>query len=242
MPQLFPLPPEPLAFLGAADRIDGAGTGLVLLRARYDETVFSPHLFSEHGISRPIALAKARDRRLAEFLAGRMLAAQAMAALGLPRETVASAPDRRPLFPHGLSGSISHARGFVACLVTRGANPGVDIETHLTGEAFTAVEKSVLTHNDKIILGSLDPVLVTAVFSAKETLFKALYPTVRGVFGFEAATLVAPPGSASLKLGLTETLGPGFPAGHCFDIQFMLAPDHVLTWATHAGPMGSGTA
>lgn len=224
------MPLEPSCFLGASDRIEDAGAGVLLLRARYDEGRFSPALFSEHGIARPSALANARDRRLAEFLAGRMLAAQAMAAFGFPPETVAIAPDRRPLFPHGLTGSISHARGFVACLVTRGANPGVDIEAHLTGEALAAVEKSVLTGNDKAMLGAMDPVLVTAVFSAKETLFKALYPTVGRLFGFEAATLDAPPRPAGLTLRLTETLVPGLPAGRCFDIRVMLAADHVLTW------------
>jgi 4'-phosphopantetheinyl transferase EntD len=224
------LPMDQTRFLGAADRVAQAGPKAVLLRARYAEDRFTPALFADHSIARPPSLATARDRRLAEFLAGRMLAQQALAKFGAPPGPIGIAPDRRPLFPSGLSGSISHARGFVACLVTQGADPGVDIEACLSGDALVAVKHSVLTENDKEMLGPMDPLLVTAVFSAKETLFKALYPSVGRLFGFEAATLTAPPGPAGLTLRLCEPLGADLPIGRQYDISADYAGDHVLTW------------
>ena len=89
---------------------------------------------------------------------------------------------------------------------------------------------SVLTDHERAILGKQDPELVTALFSAKETLFKALYPSVGRFFGFEAATLSEPPKASSLTLRLTEPLGANLPAGRCFDIRVQFATDHVLTW------------
>ena len=118
MPDMPPFPTDPAGFLGALDRVDSGDPAALLLRARYREDRFSPLLFEAHDTKRPPSLSNARDKRLAEFLAGRLLAARALAQLALPAEPVAQAPDRRPLFPHGLSGSISHARGFVACLVS----------------------------------------------------------------------------------------------------------------------------
>lgn len=226
-------PPDQTRFLGATDRVAQAGPDAVLLRARYAEDLFKPDLFADHAISRPPSLATARDRRLAEFLAGRLLARTAMAALGAATGPVDIGPDRRPLFPDGLSGSISHARGFVACLVTRGADPGVDIEACLSGNALEAVTQTVLTETDKRLLGPMHPADVTAVFSAKETLFKALYPSVGRLFGFDAATLAAPPGPGGLTLRLCASLGADLPAGRQFDIRADHAPDHVLTWLIH---------
>ncbi len=233
MPLPPPQPTDPSGFLGPAETVDRAGPGALLLRARYDETRFSPALFATHGIDRPPSLAAARDRRLAEFLAGRMLAARGMAALGLPPQPVAIAADRRPVFPHGLTGSISHARGLVACLVTRDADPGVDIEARLSGDALTAVRDTVLTANERTILQGADPMLVTAVFSAKETLFKALFPTVGRIFGFECAVLTGLPREEELTLRLTKSLAESLPSGICLDIALSFAADYVVSWLIH---------
>ena len=75
--------------------------------------------------------------------------------------------------------------------------------------------------------------LTTAVFSAKETLFKALYPKVCAFFGFSAASLAAAPAKSRIRLVLNQDLHPVFPAKSCFDIRLRHYNSHVITWLMH---------
>ncbi len=228
--------PDPTRFLRDLDRIDSGQPGAVLLMARYDAGCFDPALFTASGIALPAELSGASERRQCEFLAGRLLAARALALLNLPPATVGRAPDRRPVWPHGLAGSISHARGFAACLVAPAGDPGADVETLARDQALAALRRHALTAADQALLADEDPALVSLIFSAKETLFKALYPSVGRSFGFDAAELAALPGDSGLTLRLTRDLAPGLSAGQRFDIRARRRPDHVLTWMQHLRP------
>lgn len=221
---------EPAHFVFGHDRIDTGRPDVVLLLARYDETRFDGSLFNISGIPLPDSLATARDVRLCEFLAGRLLAASALSHLSLPPAPIGRAADRRPIWPYDLGGSISHARGFVACLVTRGGDPGVDVETTAEGQTLAALQRHAMTDEDRMVLAGSVPWMTTLVFSAKETLFKALYPRVGKSFGFDAAALAGLPGDQALTLRLTRDLAPDLRHNSRFTLGFRHRPDHVLTW------------
>ena len=70
----------------------------------------------------------------------------------------------------------------------------------------------------------------TLAFSAKEALFKALYPRVGHHFGFDAAELATPPAQHGLTLTLSTDLANGLTRGQRFDLHHDLTPTHVLTW------------
>ena len=76
------------------------------------------------------AVARAVQTRRDEFTAGRAAARLAMERLGLPPQAVPAAPDRSPGWPDGLTGSISHAGGLCAAVLSRDPlhKLGLDIE------------------------------------------------------------------------------------------------------------------
>jgi len=207
----------------------------MLLHARFDPDSFDSSLFAALGVALPDSLQSALPKRQAEFLAGRALARLALLHLGATQTHIPIGPDRAPVWPPGFAGSISHARGHVACLVRPGAAlVGVDVETVLQGNPLRAVRQLSCTASDRALIDAAEwpvGVLETLVFSAKETLFKLLYPMVRRHFGFAAARLVAVPEAGLLTLALTETLHPDLPEGGQFALHYLQGQDHVLSWA-----------
>jgi enterobactin synthetase component D len=206
----------------------------LLLKARYNIARFSPSLFARLDILRPDSLARAVDKRLAEFLAGRILAQAGQQALGHVPLPVQIGDDRAPVWPAGLAGSISHTRDHCACLVlpAYGGHPGVDIESIASGPGLETILKFTMNPAEAALLtGCPDyATAATLCFSAKETLFKALYPVVGRFFGFECAELHDMPGPDRIRLTLTETLHADLPAGISFDIDCRRLPTHVVTW------------
>jgi 4'-phosphopantetheinyl transferase EntD len=77
------------------------------------------------------AVRTAGPRRRAEFTAGRRCAREALARLGLPAAPVPTGRAGEPRWPAGVTGSITHCAGYLACavaLVTDVAAIGIDAE------------------------------------------------------------------------------------------------------------------
>jgi 4'-phosphopantetheinyl transferase EntD len=120
----------------------------------------------------------AAEKRRRDFRAGRACARLALTALGVHDLAIPSGPRREPLWPPGIVGSITHCPGYVAAAVTlREHLPALGIDAEEWGAAGSDTESFICTP------GELDryrdsawPCWRTLVFSAKESLFKALYP------------------------------------------------------------------
>ena len=219
-------------FLSQTTGIDPNLAQTALIAGRFALDHFTQDDFTALNISCPDSLAAAADKRRAEFLAGRAMAMQALTALNHPRADLPIGPTRAPIWPAGIAGSISHARGHCAAIVTRAPNTdlGIDIEAIATGTALKAILKTALTPPEHALLDAHPETLATLIFSAKETLFKALHPTVQRHFGFDAARLIALPKNGTARLILTRSLHANHAEGAAFDVHFRIAPDHVLTW------------
>lgn len=139
-------------------------------------------------------IAAAVPRRRREFAAGRRAGRRAMAALGLPPAGVPMGPDRAPLWPAGIAGSISHTRDCCLAALTRTGpvcSVGLDLEMDLPLEA--GIWDSICTVAELDWLRT-QPVterghLVRRIFSVKECIYKVQYPLTRTVLGFDAATV-----------------------------------------------------
>ena len=131
------------------------------------------------------AVAGAVPQRLAEFAAGRQAARTALMALGHPAVALPMGPDRAPVWPEGIAGSISHAAGIAVAVVRHGAPLGIDIEDDsplpedLWPSLTSPEERAALPDGDT---GRH----VRRVFAAKEALFKAQAQGARAMFGFDA--------------------------------------------------------
>jgi enterobactin synthetase component D len=123
----------------------------------------------------PDSLQHAVAKRQSEFLAGRICAALALRAAGLPE--VVGQNGRAPLWPVGAVGSISHSDSRVVAAVSRDhAGLGVDCETIMPTDQARQLASMILTPAE----ATLQPetmgfaAFLTLVFSAKEALYKAI--------------------------------------------------------------------
>lgn len=208
----------------------------VMLVAQFNENCCIDQVLNEFEITPPQELFRYCPKRRAEFIAGRGLVILAQSQLNLPLVPVPIGIDRAPTWPLGQSGSISHKDGIVACILTRKDRQllGIDVENILDKRALqSVVEETLAPMEQKILAGSnVHPFTTSAtiVFSAKETLFKALYPYVKRYFGFESAALTSQPTKNSIKLRLAENLNDHLRAGAEFCIEFEIHTNRVLTW------------
>lgn len=170
------------------------------------------------------------ERRTA-FARGRDAAHRALRSIGAPDGPITVGPLRQPLWPDGVVGSISHAAGFAVALVAPSSGSdgvGVDIERlrfapELDDEVPTPRERSWLA---TIPTDDRDSA-VLALFSAKESIYKAFFPRYRAFFGFDAATLRPRPGGFSARL--TEGIDADYPPSRAFDVTCDWFGDVVLT-------------
>ena len=162
-------------------------------------------------------------RRQQEFAAGRAAARLCMAELGLPPQAVPAAPDRSPLWPPGLSGSITHSA--TACLAALTRVPqllGLDIEHDVPLPQ--EMHSLVLRPEER---DCPDPLLA---FSAKEAAYKAQYPVTRTLFGFEVMQIRIDPPDRFTAI-FRESIG-AFAEGSRLEGRYARAGGHLLTVVT----------
>jgi enterobactin synthetase component D len=161
-------------------------------------------------------VAQAVPRRQATFAAGRTAARHALALDGplLPDA------DRVPVWPPGWCGSITHTDRIALALASQ-AHRAVAIDAELDGRVAPDLYTHLFTPTE--IAGPLDP---TLAFSAKECLFKLLFPTHRHWFGFDAAVITH---GAQTFRATTQRDIAAVAAGTSFDGVWTRAAGHVVT-------------
>ena len=233
-----------ISFLSHQRKLELGLSGAEAFSARFSLSAFHPGLFTENGISCPDRICRSVKKRQAEFLAGRALARTALARLGLKDAPIPIGDDRAPVWPMGSVGSISHAHG--RCAVVAILDPslmvGLDIETLASGSTLASILQVTMNDTERSLIETQGVMasdwLATLAFSAKETLYKALYPTVQRFFGFDCAELAEPPTEDQLTLRLTTQLHPSLPEDTCFAIRYITRPNYVLTWLIRPVPTG----
>ena len=208
---------------------DGAVFPVQLLG--FDDTRFTAEAFAAWRVACPDSVARSVRKRQAEYFFGRLAARRALADAGLEAACadIAIGPAREPRWPPGVIGSISHTRSLAAAVaVAAGAHQGVgiDLEQVVDAHGRAALLNAVVDATELALLQALASdraldVLLTVVFSAKESLFKGAFAAVGRYFDFSAARLVAiDPAAGRLQLRLTQTLCPQFVAGQSCDVGF----------------------
>lgn len=175
-------------------------------------------------------LAHAGRKRKADHLAGRIAAAHALNALDI-RAVPGIGPSSEPLWPAGVSGSITHSGTLaMAIAVARDALIGIDCEAILTAEEAREIKDGVIDAQEETPLtrsGYPFALALTLAFSAKESLFKALFPQVKTYMGFDAAR-VTHIEEHRLTLALTHPFGE-FDEGRCFTLDWQRVDGRVCT-------------
>ena len=135
------------------------------------------------------AVRNAIEKRRREYALGRTCARTALRSLGIPDQAIPTGSSREPVWPAGVVGSITHCAGLVAAAVARAdaylgigldAEPSTRIlEQPLTRHICTPAEAARLPD-----LGLPPGLESMVVFSAKETVHKAIAPTSGVWLGF----------------------------------------------------------
>lgn len=216
-----------------------AGIALRVYLLAFDIETFSFEAFAASGIACPPSVARSVSKRQAEFYFGRLAARQALEALGARVLDVGIGTSRQPLWPVGVIGSISHTRTDAAAVALRlgeCSGVGIDLEPIAGPDACAALSATVVDKDELIYLEALAdawPIstLLTTVFSAKESLFKAAFGVVGRYFDFSAARVcLVDPEQGIIRLRLTETLCDAFVREQICEIGFcFIKQDVVLT-------------
>ncbi|WP_448097732.1 4'-phosphopantetheinyl transferase family protein [Luteibacter yeojuensis] len=214
----------------------GLGHGVLL---RFDATLFHAGLFAANGIAVPDSVARSVVKRQADFFHGRLAAKLALRTMGVGSDASIGIGDKRePLWPSTIVGSISHTHGVAGAVVApSGAIRGIglDIEHVVTTDAAAALRGPVVNASEQAVLDTLfadDPLLgLTIAFSAKESLYKGLFPQVGSFFDFDAAVIeYVDTAARTVRLMLRTTLAPALPAGTCLQVRYdLLSPRLVMT-------------
>jgi 4'-phosphopantetheinyl transferase EntD len=137
------------------------------------------------------AVARAVEKRRLEYFATRHLAHQAFAALGVPVVPLLNNADRSPCWPAGVVGSLTHTAGWCGVAVTRAGGEciGLGVDAERVYDMNIEVARRVLTKHEfdalaGWALGELQE-RATLIFSAKEAVYKCLFPLVKRYIGFD---------------------------------------------------------
>jgi enterobactin synthetase component D len=138
----------------------------------------------------PQALRHATQKRQREFFAGRRCSEQALLCLGAGSTHVGMAEDRAPIWPDGVVGSITHTGDFAAAAVAWAADvAGLGIDSERIICPAEARDIADICMVDEATLfdaphGRSFCEFCTFVFSAKEAVFKCLFPLTRKFLEF----------------------------------------------------------
>ena len=199
--------------------------GLTLHHITFDPTTFTDAdlLWLPHHAQ----LSSAGRKRKADHLAGRIAAAHALSDHAVP----GIGPSGEPLWPDGISGSITHSGTRAMAVITQHpALIGIDCETILPENEALEIKDGIIDAQEEAVLsrsGYPFALALTLVFSAKESLFKALFPRVQAYMGFDSAW-VTKLDDKTLTLALTRQLA-GFNEGAAFTLHWQQQGEQAIT-------------
>ena len=176
------------------------------------------------------------EKRRNEFVMGRAAARLALTGSGLPNPLpVAQRAGGDPDWPAGIIGSITHCGPWAFAAVARSAYVralGIDLED-VSAVAEREIAPTVCRASElRWVFESHERQLRTAMlFSAKESVYKAIYPQCLKFFDFHAAELTWNPQRNSFQGVLLTELGDEFPPGFCFEVRCQQWAQFVFTHA-----------
>lgn len=208
----------------ARPRLAEAIPGVFISRVTVDYNELEVKDFEAEGLVLPKNLESAIHKRKVEYLLGRLCLKSCFEAFGEKPLIVAMGEDRSPIWPSDWVGSISHSKGQVVAVLGRRseyAGLGIDLEA-LIENPNSALQTQICSEENeleelKLGLNLSEEEALTLIFSAKESLYKLIFPRYRKFFGFSAARVRLTPGE-NLTIELREHLNAEFPKGRVWPV------------------------
>lgn len=183
------------------------------------------------------------EQRRAHSMAGRYCAGRALEALTGVYHQVERSKGGAPLWPEGFVGSITHTDCYASSVVGPRAlyrGIGIDSEVIKGHRKVGALGRRILAGQERSLLEGLGEAQgLHLIFSAKESLYKCIYPLVETYFGFQDAELTQiSADDQSFRVALLRPLGD-FPQGSVFTGWFKLESSYIHTcvvvYRVHSG-------
>jgi 4'-phosphopantetheinyl transferase EntD len=177
------------------------------------------------------AVSGAVAKRQREFAAGRVYARAALAALACPPQAIPAAADRRPIWPRGFVGSISHCDHLCAAIVGRSAaylGLGIDIdddtplEDGLRDIICRPDERRIVAENGLSADGA------KLLFVVKEAVFKAYYPATSAFLDFHEVSVELDERNRSFTATLVAAEKPSLADSRCFQGRVGRVQGHLI--------------
>jgi 4'-phosphopantetheinyl transferase EntD len=169
-------------------------------------------------------VANAVEQRKLDFARGRTCASRAIRLLGLEPAPILTDDSRAPIWPAGVVGSITHCRDYGCAAIARADRwSAIGIDAEIVQILEPAVVDQILVDAERQQLAMLDPATVPwpcVVFSAKEAIFKASYPSIRRWIGFHEVTVRIDPAG---RFHADGVLGRTLEGRFCVDGDRVLA-------------------
>jgi 4'-phosphopantetheinyl transferase EntD len=135
------------------------------------------------------SVAGAVEKRRLEFTLGRACGRAALLHLGASAGPIAVSPERAPVWPEDVVGSITHRSRIVAAAVAwQSQFAGIGLDVEAAGQLSPSVTRRVCTAAELDWISShpapAGACWGTVIFSAKEALYKAVFPLTMRWLGF----------------------------------------------------------
>jgi 4'-phosphopantetheinyl transferase EntD len=145
------------------------------------------------------------EERINDFSAGRACARLALKELGIEGFSLLSAKDRQPLWPPGITGSITHTDGYTAAVVIRqGSVRSIGVDAEAVGAVHEGLWPRICTPAEleslRSFAGTERGERAALTFAAKEAFYKSQFPLTGEWIGFGdvAIELEEEPGGSGL--------------------------------------------
>lgn len=200
------------------------------------------HLHIDQQLEHPLKIAQARVERKNEYLCGRVLAQAVLNHhFGLD-QPITSMHEHLPIWPSHVLGSISHSQNkLIVALSSNAVYLGIDIEHWVTSEFAQESAHLVLTQSEFDLWKSKAAEFfdfaryVSLIFSIKESLYKAVYPTAKQYIDFLEASIVDINfKNQTLTLTFLPEIQQRYQLLEQYEGGWTVEQDHIMTWIFQA--------
>lgn len=204
---------------------------------------FNPAVIGEKGLAAieaewqtpvPERLQNAVQKRKAEYIAGRYCAKQAFEQLTKKNNSISindfhigTAENRAPIWPNSVCGSITHSKGYAAAAVGLTdviRSVGIDSEKIVEQKTANNIASHILTKDEQLRADKGEyknddiadfVTYLTLLFSAKESIYKCLFPLVNQFFNFHDAVILIDSNTPGVfRFELNKMLNSEFKTGY----------------------------
>ncbi|HEY2595923.1 MAG TPA: 4'-phosphopantetheinyl transferase superfamily protein [Chloroflexota bacterium] len=182
----------------------------------------------EEGLLGPQAI----PRRRVFFALGRAAARDALRELGIEDVGIGRGEGGEPVWPTGVVGAISHSPDVAVAVVGRltdYAGLGIDVEEPTRGPTPRAARLVCRPAEMAWADPESGTKRLTMLFSAKEAVFKALFPIERVWLGFADAELTWRAEREAFDARVLKSVGAGYPEGFQLEVNCTVGNGWVLS-------------